>query len=109
MSYQINRVDIDQGEFTLSASIDNQLVLTLIEGKDWIKVDDKFKTKVDAVYSGGDNTHLGLVIDAIAHGQRAALAIHELIAGEEMPPAVPNQTLILSEKMQLGFTRSIRK
>ena len=35
MSYQINRVDIDQGEFTLSASIDNQLVLTLIEGKDW--------------------------------------------------------------------------
>ena len=35
MIYQINRVDIDQGEFTLSASIDGQLVLTLLDGCDW--------------------------------------------------------------------------
>ncbi len=53
------------------------------EGKDWIKVDEKGKTKVDDVYSGGDNVNLGLVIDAIAHGRMAALAIHDMITGEE--------------------------
>lgn len=54
------------------------------EGKDWIKVDEKGMTKVDSVYSGGDNVNLGLVIDAIAHGRMAALAIHDMITGEEM-------------------------
>ncbi|UCH84628.1 MAG: FAD-dependent oxidoreductase, partial [Candidatus Latescibacterota bacterium] len=39
----------------------------LIEGRDWIKVDDKQKTKLDNVFSGGDNVNLGLAIDAIAH------------------------------------------
>ncbi len=52
----------------------------LIKGKDWIKVDEKFKTKLEGVYSGGDNVNLGLAIDAIAHGHGAAVAIHEMIA-----------------------------
>jgi len=58
---------------TLIAAISQEPDFTgfesLIEGKDWIKVDDKFKTKLDNTYSGGDNTNLGLVIDAIAHGR----------------------------------------
>ncbi|HOP07637.1 MAG TPA: NAD(P)-binding protein [candidate division Zixibacteria bacterium] len=56
-----------------------------VEGKDWIKVDEKFKTKIEKAFSGGDNTNLGLVIDAIHHGRRAAEAIHESISGEAMP------------------------
>nr|CAJ31166.1 Iron-sulfur-binding protein, glutamate synthase (dsrL/gltD) [uncultured sulfate-reducing bacterium] len=58
---------------------------SLIEGKDWFKVDDSYKTKIDGIYAGGDNTNLGLVIDAIAHGRVAATAIHEMVTGEKRP------------------------
>lgn len=74
-----------------------------IEGKDWIKVDEKFKTKEDNVFSGGDNVNLGLVIDAIAHGRTAALAIHEMIAGEQMPVVSPNGNVIHTDKMILSY------
>jgi NADPH-dependent glutamate synthase beta subunit-like oxidoreductase len=74
-----------------------------IEGKDWIKVDDKFKTKEDNVFSGGDNVNLGLVIDAIAHGRMAAFAIHEMIAGEKMPPATPERDVLQADKMILSY------
>lgn len=58
----------------------------LIEGRDWIKIDDKCKTKVDGVYSGGDNINLGLAVTAIYQGRKAAEAIHEMITGEPIPP-----------------------
>jgi NADPH-dependent glutamate synthase beta subunit-like oxidoreductase len=74
-----------------------------IEGKDWIKVDEKYKTKEDAVYSGGDNVNLGLVIDAIAHGRMAAMAIHEMITGEKMQPALPDQAVLRADKMRLEY------
>jgi len=54
----------------------------LIEGKDWIKTDDKFMTKVEKTFAGGDNINLGLVIDAIYHGRRAAEAIHAMVTEE---------------------------
>jgi len=73
-----------------------------IEGRDWIKVDDKFKTKEDDVYSGGDNVNLGLVIDAIAHGRVAALAIHEMIKGEQIP-ATPDGNVLRTDKMMLAY------
>jgi NADPH-dependent glutamate synthase beta subunit-like oxidoreductase len=77
---------------------------SLIEGKDWIKVDEKFKTKLDGVYSGGDNVNLGLAIDAIAHGNAAAMAIHEMIAGEQESSAdSPKLGVVLAEKMELGY------
>jgi len=75
----------------------------LIEGKNWIEVDDKFKTKVDGTYSGGDNTNLGLVIDAIYHGRVAAFAINEMISGEEMPPMISDKSVIRADKMQLQY------
>jgi len=75
----------------------------LIEGRDWIKVDDKFMTKEEKHYSGGDNVNLGLVIDAIFHGRRAAHAIHERYSGEKMPDDPPNLPLITSDKMQLSY------
>jgi NADPH-dependent glutamate synthase beta subunit-like oxidoreductase len=80
-----------------------------IEGKDWIKVDDKFKTKVDSVYSGGDNVNLGLVIDAIFHGRRSAEAIHELITSEAMPLAVPDMEVIRTDKMLLAFYKESQR
>ncbi len=76
---------------------------TLIEGRDWIKVDEKFKTKIDDVFSGGDNVNLGLVIDAIFHGRRAAEAIHEKFSGEAMPPVLPNLGVIKFDKIKLSY------
>ena len=73
------------------------------EGRDWIKIDDHKKTQVDAVYSGGDDTHLGLVIDAISEGRLAALAIHESITGEKSFPEPSRLGRILADKMKLGF------
>jgi len=75
----------------------------LIEGKDWIKVDDKQKTGDDDTYSGGDNVNLGLVVDAIAHGRVAAMAIHEMIAGEAMPDNGSGMPKITADKMMLHF------
>jgi len=75
----------------------------LIEGKDWIKVDEKFKTKIDGVYSGGDNTNLGLAIDAIAHGRMAASAIDQLISGAEDQPEESPKEFIRADKMQLAY------
>ena len=80
-----------------------------IEGKDWIKVDEKFKTQFDNVYSGGDNVNLGLVIDAIFHGRRAAEAIHEMIAGEAMPAAVPDMEVVRADKMLLPFYKESQR
>jgi NADPH-dependent glutamate synthase beta subunit-like oxidoreductase/Pyruvate/2-oxoacid:ferredoxin oxidoreductase delta subunit len=75
----------------------------LHEGRDWIKIDDKGMTSVDGTYSGGDNIGLGLVIDAIYQGRMAALAIHEMISGEEMPPPKPDLSLIKSDKLLLSY------
>jgi NADPH-dependent glutamate synthase beta subunit-like oxidoreductase len=76
---------------------------SLIEGKDWVKVDEKFKSKIDGVYSGGDNTNLGLVIDAIAHGRAAASAIDELVKGAEDRAAASPLAVIRADKLQLGY------
>ncbi|MCD6163762.1 MAG: FAD-dependent oxidoreductase [candidate division Zixibacteria bacterium] len=75
---------------------------SLIEGKDWIKVDDKFKTKIDATYSGGDNINLGLAIDAIFHGRMAAGRIHEMLSGEAVP-VMPKMDTIRMDKMAHGY------
>ena len=74
-----------------------------IEGKDWIKVDDKFKTKVEGVYSGGDNVNLDIAITAIYHGRRAADAIHEMITGEVTEEPHTNMTLIKPDKMATAY------
>ena len=76
---------------------------SLIEGKDWIKIDEKFETKVEGVYAGGDNTNLGLVIHAIAHGRAAAEAIHEKIAGEATTTVDSEMKVIRFENMEPGY------
>ncbi len=71
----------------------------LIEGRDWIKVDDKFKTKIDGMYSGGDNINLDIAITAIFHGRRAAAAIHESITGEAIPADYGQDMSVIDSKL----------
>jgi NADPH-dependent glutamate synthase beta subunit-like oxidoreductase len=73
------------------------------EGRDWIKTDDHKKTNVDQVYSGGDDVNLGLVIDAIAEGRLAALAIHDSITDETTFPEPSRLARITAEKMKLSY------
>ncbi len=54
---------------------------SLIEGKDWIRVDDEGATKVDGIWAGGDVTRLDLVTTAVGHGRRAAEAIERKFTG----------------------------
>jgi len=46
--------------------------------KDWVKADKYMQAEsAENVYTGGDVTNLGLVVDAMGHGQLAAETIHE--------------------------------
>ena len=58
----------------------------LREGKDWGKVDEKYKTKLENTYSGGDDIDLGLVTIAIYQGRKAAETIHCTFRGIEPEP-----------------------
>jgi NADPH-dependent glutamate synthase beta subunit-like oxidoreductase/Pyruvate/2-oxoacid:ferredoxin oxidoreductase delta subunit len=55
---------------------------SLIEGKDWVRVDDQGATKVDGIWAGGDVTQLDLVTTAVGHGRRAAEAIDRKFLGK---------------------------
>ena len=73
---------------------------SLIEGRDWIKVNDEFaSTKVDNVWAGGDATNLALVTDAIGHGRYAAEAIDRKFRGEPKPgdgmPIIKTDRMVL--------------
>jgi NADPH-dependent glutamate synthase beta subunit-like oxidoreductase len=98
---------------TLIAAISQEPDFTgfdhLIEGKDWIKVDEKYKTKDENIFSGGDNINLGLVIDAIAHGRIAAMAIHEMIAGDPLPPDNSDMPKITADKMMLDWYEGMER
>jgi NADPH-dependent glutamate synthase beta subunit-like oxidoreductase len=76
---------------------------SLIEGKDWIKIDERFETKVEGVYAGGDNTNLGLVIHAIAHGRAAAEAIHEKITGESATAVDSEMKVIRADGIKFDY------
>lgn len=65
---------------------------SLIEDRDWIKVDESgASTKVKGVYAGGDAVSLALVTTAVGQGRRAAETIDRNLRGaegekqEEMP------------------------
>ena len=74
----------------------------LHEGKDWIKVDEKFRTKESKVLAGGDNIDLGLVTIAIYQGRKAAETIHCQFRGIE-PPAEEDLPVITKDKMVLTY------
>ncbi len=74
---------------------------SLIDGRDWIKIDESGQTKVEGVFSGGDNVNLDIAITAIAHGRQAAEAIHAMITGEK--PEKEEKPLITADKMMLSY------
>jgi len=74
-----------------------------IEGRDWIKVDEHYKTKVDGVYAGGDNINLDIAITAISHGRYAAEAIHEMITSEVTYDPMKDLTLIKPDTMATSY------
>lgn len=49
----------------------------------WVNGDAWGKTEMDKVWTGGDNTNLGLATEAIGQGSKAALAMHAALRGEE--------------------------
>lgn len=73
----------------------------LIDGRDWIKIDDSRKTKLDNVYSGGDNVNLDIAVTAVAHGKEAAEAIHAMITGET--PVKDEKPVIKYDKMMMAY------
>ena len=62
------------------------------------KVDDTNQTKIEGVYSGGDNVNLDIAITAIAHGRKAAAAIHAGVTHQELDNS-KKKPLITFEKM----------
>jgi NADPH-dependent glutamate synthase beta subunit-like oxidoreductase len=72
---------------------------SLVDGRNWIHVDDEGSTKMEGVWAGGDVTKLNLVTSAIRHGRRAAKAIHrkfldKMLQTDTMP-------VIRTDKMRL--------
>ncbi|MHC4605582.1 MAG: NAD(P)-binding protein [Planctomycetota bacterium] len=81
---------------------------SLIEGRDWIKVDDNGKsTKVDGVWAGGDAINLDIATTAVGHGRRAAEAIHAGLGGEEIKK---DETAVIEvAKMKLDHYESLER
>ena len=80
---------------------------SLIEGRDWVKVDDEGATKVEGVWAGGDVTDLALVTDAVGHGRRAAEAMVKKFTGVEMEP--DERTVIKTDQMNMQYYRDLPK
>ncbi|MFC1500372.1 NAD(P)-binding protein [Candidatus Zixiibacteriota bacterium] len=76
---------------------------SLIEGRDWIKVDEKGETKVEGIFAGGDTVDLALVTDAIGHGRRAAESMVARFTGVEQEP--DERPVIKTDKMYLEYFR----
>jgi len=75
--------------------------------RDWIKIDSESKTAVPNIFSGGDDNKLGLVVDALFHGRRAAQTIHAQLRG--LPPVRDEHlTVLKQDKMLLSFYEEVR-
>ncbi|MFZ5786093.1 MAG: NAD(P)-binding protein [Acidobacteriota bacterium] len=70
--------------------------------KDWIKIDDKFKTSKANVWAGGDATSLGLVTIAIGQARKAAEIIDAQLRGEAKPAGDP-MPVIRHDKIKLDW------
>jgi Pyruvate/2-oxoacid:ferredoxin oxidoreductase delta subunit len=74
----------------------------LVDGRDWISVDERGATKVDGVWAGGDVTQLDLVTTAVGHGRRAAEAIELKLLGEFGLAAEDNgMEIVKTDRMHL--------
>jgi NADPH-dependent glutamate synthase beta subunit-like oxidoreductase len=80
---------------------------SLIEGRDWVKVNDEGATKVDGIWAGGDVVNLDLVTTAVGHGRRAAEAIERKFLDQPKPR--DDMAVIHADKMLLDhYTKKDR-
>ncbi len=74
---------------------------SMIEGRDWFKIDDRGESlKNKGVYAGGDAVNLALAITAIAHGRIAAENIDLSLRGGEAPEK-DNRPLVKKDRLRL--------
>lgn len=83
------------------------LPLSIPKEKGFIAVSNWGETGQAKVFAGGDVVGLGRVADAIGWGRRAALAIHKLFTGEEIPTG-PVERVEFSHLNTAYFTPSSR-
>jgi NADPH-dependent glutamate synthase beta subunit-like oxidoreductase len=75
---------------------------SLIEGRDWIKVDDNgTSTKVPGVFAGGDAVSLALVTTAVGQGRRAAETIDRNFRGGNGEAVADGTPAIKADRMRL--------
>jgi NADPH-dependent glutamate synthase beta subunit-like oxidoreductase len=77
----------------------------LREGRDWIKVNEQWLTKLDNVWAGGDAAavkNTGLVTIALGHGRLAADAIDASLSGREWK-APEVHKMVAHTEMKLAF------
>ena len=67
----------------------------------WVDTDEWGATAEAGTYAGGDFKELGLVTDAIAHGTRAAQAIHSSLRNLELP-SLDDKPIITSKEINLN-------
>jgi len=67
----------------------------------WADADEWGATAEEGTYANGDFKELGLVTDAIAHGTRAAQAIHAHLRNLELPSRIDKPT-VTSEQINLN-------
>jgi NADPH-dependent glutamate synthase beta subunit-like oxidoreductase len=80
---------------------------SLIEGRDWVKVNDEGATKVNGIWAGGDVVNLDLVTTAVGHGRRAAEAIERKFLDQPKPR--DDMAVIHADKMLLDhYTKKDR-
>ncbi len=99
----------DLGASTVIAAISQEPDFTgldnLREGKEWIKTDENYLTKVNGTYAGGDALELGLVTIAIFNGRKAAETIHNRFQNIE-PEKVTKPPIITHDRMVLSYYES---
>lgn len=85
-------VPIEGSEFSLECSSviaaisqepDFEGLSDLREGRDWVKIDDFGRTKIEKIFAGGDAINLWLVTGAVAQGRFAAEAMDATLKGDE--------------------------
>jgi NADPH-dependent glutamate synthase beta subunit-like oxidoreductase len=81
---------------------------SLIEGRDWVKVDAEGATKVEGIWAGGDVIQLDIVTTAVGHGRRAAEAIDRKFHGTAEENG-DHRAVVRSDTMQLDHYERIER
>jgi NADPH-dependent glutamate synthase beta subunit-like oxidoreductase len=79
----------------------------LVNGTQWITVNDEGATNTDGIWAGGDVTRLDLVTTAVGHGRRAAEAIDRRFTGQA--PVEDRMDVIRTDRMLLDHYQKVAR